>query len=68
MSLTSLEPFYARVDREARELNEWFGDSLTPVQVRWDSLTEVTKARLVHAHDIETGKCKKNRFRDRCCE
>lgn len=67
MSLASLEPFYARVDRETRELNNWFGDSLTPVQVRWNDLTAITQARLVHAHDLETGKCMKNRYRNERC-
>lgn len=67
MSIESIiTPIYEKVDRENRMLLGWYGDVLTPVQVRWDDLTAITQHRLVHAHDIESGKCKKNRSGRMC--
>lgn len=56
-----LTPFYIKVDNEDKELNGWYGDVFTPVQVNWNELSHITRYRLKHAHDIESGKCMKSR-------
>ena len=62
----TLTPFYKRVDAEDAALAGWYGDVLTPVEVDWNNLTNITRARLIHAHDSVTGECKKNRAGVNC--